>query len=212
MLVNLLALLLASAPAFVTDSEAAARKVIVLGDSLSAGYGLKPGEALTAQLGAALQAQGLEVEVPATGVSGETTAGGLARVDWLAGDKPDLMVVALGGNDLLRGIEPSVTRDNLDRILAKLKAKGIPSVLAGMLAPPNLGKAYGDAFNAIYPELARKYQVPLYPFLLDGVAMHRELLLEDGLHPTAAGVAIMVRGLAPVVSKALKAAAGRPAS
>lgn len=211
-LVNLLGLALATAPAFVTVAQAAPRKVIVLGDSLSAGFGLAADEALTSQLGVALRAAGLDVDVPATGVSGETTTGGLARVDWLLGDKPDLMVVALGGNDLLRGIDPAVTRDNLDRILGKLKEKGVPAVLAGMLAPPNLGKTFGDAFNAIYPDLAAKYRVPLYPFLLDGVAMKRELLLGDGLHPTAAGVAIMVKGLAPVVAKALKATAGKPAS
>jgi acyl-CoA thioesterase-1 len=187
---------------------------VILGDSLSAGYGLPREQALTSQLEAALRQQGLDATLPATAVSGDTTTGGLARLDWLLGDKPDLVVVALGGNDGLRGIDPAVTRDNIDRILGKLKERRVPALLAGMLAPPNLGRDYGQAFNAVFPDMARKYQVAFYPFLLEGVATHKDLLQDDGLHPNAAGVAVMVRGLLPVVTKALapriKAADAKP--
>lgn len=148
--------------------------------------------------------------MPNTGVSGETTTGGLSRLDWLLSDRPDLMIVQLGANDGLRGIDPAVTRANLDRILSTLKQRRIPALLVGMLAPPNLGRDYGAVFNALYPELAAKHGVPLYPFFLDGVAMKRELNLEDGMHPTAAGVAIMVDRILPLVMTTLDGLKSRP--
>lgn len=177
--------------------------IVTLGDSLSAGYGLPREDAFTSRLEAALKAKGYDVAVPNTGVSGETTAGGLARLNWVLGDKPDLVIVALGSNDGLRGIDPAATRANLDKILATLKQRGVPAVLAGMLAPRNLGAEYGRAFDAIYPELAAKYAVPLYPFFLEGVALDPALNLDDGMHPNAKGVAIMVDGILPVVTGAL---------
>lgn len=178
-------------------------KIIVLGDSLSAGYKLPLEAAFTSQLAAALKAKGYDVSVPNTGVSGETTTGGLSRLDWVLGDKPGLMIVELGANDGLRGIDPKVTRDNLDKILTKLKEKGVPVILAGMMAPRNLGQDYGKVFDAIYPELAKKHGVPLYPFFLDGVAMDPKLNQEDGMHPTAEGVAIIVSRILPTVTAAL---------
>lgn len=178
-------------------------KIVTLGDSLSAGYKLPKEAAFTSQLEAALKAKGYDVSVPNTGVSGETTTGGLARLDWLLADKPDLVIVELGANDGLRGIDPNVTRQNLDKILAKLKERGIPAVLAGMLAPRNMGSDYAKVFDALYPELAKKYDVAFYPFFLEGVAMDPKLNLDDGMHPTAEGVAVIVKGILPVVTGVL---------
>ncbi|WP_404326954.1 arylesterase [Aerophototrophica crusticola] len=127
----------------------------------------------------------------------------MARLDWLLADKPDLMIVELGANDGLRGIDPNVTRANLDKILAKLKERGIPAVLAGMLAPRNMGSDYAKVFDALYPELAKKYDVAFYPFFLEGVAMDPKLNLDDGMHPTAEGVAVIVKGILPVVTGVL---------
>lgn len=195
------------------DQRAGAKPVtiVTLGDSLTAGYKLPRDAAFTSQLEAALRAKGYAVTVPNTGVSGETTAGGLSRLDWLLGDKPDLMIVALGSNDGLRGIDPAATRANLDKIMQKLKAAGVPVVLAGMMAPRNLGNTYAQAFDSIYPELARTYGVPFYPFFLEGVALVPELNQEDGMHPTAEGVAIITRGILPVVEQALAAMGVAPA-
>ncbi|MFV3076583.1 arylesterase [Niveispirillum fermenti] len=186
-------------------------KIIVLGDSLSAGYKLPREAAFTSQLETALKAEGYDVAVPNTGVSGETTTGGLSRLDWLLADKPSLMIVELGANDGLRGIDPARTRENLDRILMRLKEAGIPAVLAGMMAPRNLGQEYGRVFDAIYPELAEKHDVPLYPFFLDGVAMDPKLNQEDGMHPTAEGVAVIVTRILPTITQALdRIKAGTP--
>lgn len=192
--------------------QPAPTKIIVLGDSLSAGYKLARGDAFTSQLEKALQEKGYAVSVPNTGVSGETTAGGLARLDWILADKPDLVIVELGANDGLRGIDPAATRANLDKILTKLKERGVPVLLAGMMAPRNLGSDYGKAFDAIYPTLAKQHAVPLYPFFLEGVAMDPKLNLEDGMHPTAEGVAVIVKGILPQVVAELdrlKAADGK---
>lgn len=183
-------------------------KIIVLGDSLSAGYGLPREAAFTSQLEAALKDRGYTVTVPNTGVSGETSTGGLSRLDWVLGDKPGLMIVELGANDGLRGIDPARTRENLDKILSRLKDKGVPVILAGMMAPRNLGREYGEAFDAIYPALAKKHAIPLYPFFLDGVAMNPKLNLEDGMHPTADGVAIIVARILPTVTGVLDRIAG----
>ncbi|WP_240002332.1 arylesterase [Oleisolibacter albus] len=173
--------------------------IVTLGDSLSAGYKLPREAAFTSQLEAALKARGYDVRVPNTGVSGETTAGGLSRLDWLLADKPDMVIVELGANDGLRGIDPAATRANLDRILTRLKEKGVAVLLAGMLAPRNLGPEYARAFDALYPDLAKAHGVAFHPFFLEGVAMDPALNQEDGMHPTAEGVAVIVRNILPGV-------------
>lgn len=191
-------LLFASAPAM-----AAERLVVAFGDSLTAGYNLGPGEGFAPQLDAALPG----ASVHDAGVSGETTAGGLARLDWVLNSlkrTPDLVILELGANDMLRGQPPEQAKANLDAMLAKLRQRRIKVLLAGMLAAPNLGADYGKRFNAIYPALARKHAVPLYPFFLDGVAGNRALQLADGMHPNKAGVAVMVRNILPSVRAALE--------
>lgn len=178
-------------------------RILVLGDSIAAGYGLAADEAFPARLESHLRRAGREVRVIDAGVSGDTTAGGLARLDWALADRPHVVIVELGGNDGLRGIAPQATRANLDAILARLKARGPRVLLTGMLAPPNLGAEYGRAFDAIYPELAAKYGVALYPFVLDGVAAQPDLNQRDGIHPNARGVAVMVDRIAPYVVRLL---------
>ncbi|MGE0723165.1 MAG: arylesterase [Alphaproteobacteria bacterium] len=178
-------------------------RLLALGDSLTAGFGLAPEDGFTARLERALRARGREVTVLNAGVSGDTSAGGLARIDWTLADKPTAALVALGANDALRGIDPARTFENLDRIVARLKAEGIPTLLVGMLAPPNLGREYGEAFNALYPRLAAKHGVPLYEFFLDGVAAEPALNQADGIHPNAAGVRVMVERMLPAVERLL---------
>lgn len=182
---------------------AAPIRLMALGDSLTAGFGLPAEDGFPAQLQRALQKRGRDVVILNAGVSGDTSAGGLARLDWALADKPAMALVALGANDALRGIDPARTFENLDRLLARLKAAGIPSLLVGMLAPPNLGREYGQAFNAIYPRLADKHGVPLYPFFLDGVAAEPQLNQPDGIHPNAAGVGVLVERMLPAVEKLL---------
>ncbi len=177
--------------------------LVMLGDSLTAGFGLAPQEALPVRLEQALRAQGYAIEIRNAGLSGDTTAGGAERLAWSLDDDVDAVLVELGGNDLLRAIPPAETRRNLDAILSRLQARGVTILLAGMLALPNYGPEYGAEFNAIYPDLARRYDVPLYPFILDGVADHPELLQEDGIHPNAAGVEVIARRLAPFITAAL---------
>ncbi len=184
-------------------SLAATPKILALGDSLTAGYGLPPEDAFPTRLEAKLRADGTPVSIVNAGVSGDTSAGGRARLDWALADKPDFVIVALGANDMLRGIDPRDTRANLDAILATLKGRNIKVLLIGMLASPNLGKDYGAAFDSIYPDLAKKYGATLYPFFLDGVAMQRDLNQADGMHPNAKGVALLVDRIAPVVKKML---------
>jgi len=178
-------------------------RIVGLGDSLMAGYQLGPGEGFPDRLQAALRAKGLEVEIAGAGVSGDTTSGGLARLDWSVPDGTDLVILELGANDMLRGITPELTEKNLDAMLSRLKERKIGVLLAGMLAAPNLGPDYGEAFNGIYPRLAEKHGVALYPFFLDGVAGQRELLLEDGMHPSAEGIDVMVERMLPVVEKVI---------
>jgi acyl-CoA thioesterase I len=191
---------------FLAPTLARAETVLVaLGDSLTAGYGLAADQAFPVQLQKALKDSGLAVRVINAGVSGDTSAGGLSRLDWVLGDKPEAAIVALGANDVLRGIDPKDTEANLDRIVTKLKGRGVRVLLAGMLAPPNLGEDYRKAFEAIYPRLAAKHGVPLYPFFLEGVALHRELNQGDGIHPTAKGVAVMVKGILPQARALLEA-------
>ncbi|MGE5767925.1 MAG: arylesterase [Bacteroidota bacterium] len=204
-----LALLAAAAPA-----AAAPVRLMAFGDSLTHGYGLGPGETFPEQLEAALQADGFDVTVLNAGNSGDTTAGGLARLDWALADDPDAMIVELGANDGLRGLDPAATYANLDAMLTKLKDAGLPVLLAGMLAPPNLGREYGEAFNAVYPRLAEKHDVLLYPFFLDGVAAERALNQGDGIHPNAEGVAEIVARIKPHVVRLLEqeSLAARPAA
>jgi len=175
--------------------------ILDFGDSLTAGYGLAPEQAFPTRLEAALRQQGIEVRVVNGGVSGDTTAGGLARLDWALADKPDLVILALGANDALRGIAPATVRDNLDKMIRKIEANGAKLLLVGMLAPPNWGADYESAFDRIFPDLAKVHDVQLYPFFLEGVAMKPELNQPDGLHPNERGVGVLVDRLAPVVAR-----------
>ena len=187
-------------------AQAGAAKVIVaLGDSLTAGYGLAASEALPAQLENRLRAEGFNVRVRNAGVSGDTTAGGRARLDWVLAERPHVVLLALGANDGLRAVDPAQTRANLDAILTELKRRGIKVVFAGMLAPPNLGTTYGAAFKAVFADLARRHDVKFYPFLLRGVASVPRLNLADGIHPNAEGVGVMAAGLAPLFRDLLRA-------
>jgi acyl-CoA thioesterase-1 len=181
----------------------AAGSIVALGDSLTAGYGPGPGESFPEQLEAALRARGHDVVVANAGVSGDTASDGLARLEWSVPADADLIIVELGSNDALRGIDPAVTRRALSEIVAKLKGRGQAVLLAGMLAPRNLGEDYAKAFDAIYPEIAAEYDVPLVPFFLEGVATEASLNQADGLHPNAAGVAKIVENVLPQVEEAL---------
>ena len=185
--------------AAVTAGHAAERpiRIVVLGDSLSAGFGLAAQDALPAKLERALKAKGHNVAVENAGVSGDTAAGGLGRLDWSVPDGTDAVVLELGANDALRGIDPQQTRAALDGIIRRLKQRHIAVLLAGMLAPRNLGPDYAAAFDPIYPDLAAAHDLVLYPFILDGVAGERALNLPDGVHPTAAGVDIIVARMLP---------------
>ncbi|WP_416908286.1 MAG: arylesterase [Polymorphobacter sp.] len=190
----------------IAAQAATPKTILAYGDSLTAGYQLKPGEGFAPQLEAALRARGHDVKVVMGGVSGDTTAQGRARIGWTLGamkSPPDLVVLELGANDMLRGQSPATARANLDAMIADFKARGSRVVLAGMLAQPNLGAAYVKEFNAIYPSLAKKHQVALYPFFMDGVATVKGLQLDDGLHPTAEGVKVIVRRILPLVEKEL---------
>jgi acyl-CoA thioesterase-1 len=172
-------------------------RIVGFGDSLMAGYGLNGSEGFPARLQAALEARGHKVEITDAGVSGDTSSGGLARLDWSIPEDVDGVILELGANDALRGLPPEKTRENLDAMITRLKERGIEVLLAGMLAPPNLGADYETRFNAIYPELADKYDVVLYPFFLDGVTGNPEFLLDDGMHPNANGINTMVDGILP---------------
>ncbi|WP_020677474.1 arylesterase [Geopsychrobacter electrodiphilus] len=179
-------------------------RITVLGDSLTAGYGLAAREAFPAQLERALQKAGYRVLVQNAGVSGDTSAGGLARLDWSLAARPDLMIVELGANDALRGLDPELTHKNLDAILTRLKAAGVPALLTGMKAPRNLGPDYYTKFDRLYPELAERHAVPFYPFFLEGVAGRAELNQADGLHPNTKGVALIVGKMLPLIAEQLK--------
>ena len=174
-------------------------RLLVLGDSLTAGYGLNAEDGFTAQLQAALKDAGRDVVVLNAGVSGDTTAGGRARIGWALGDKPDAVVVELGANDGLRGLDPKATFDNLDAIIADIRRAGLPVLLTGMLAPPNLGRDYADDFNAVFPRLAEKHDVLFYPFFLAGVAAKPDLNQDDGIHPNPKGVRAVVDRILPYV-------------
>lgn len=181
--------------------------ITVLGDSITAGLGLPARDAMPAQLQAALARRGVPAIVRAAGVSGDTSGGGLARVGFSVAGDTRLCVVALGGNDLLQGVEPAQTKANLRGVLAKLKARNIGAVLVGVSAPPAIGATYAREFNTLYPSLAREFSVPLYANILAGVGGNPALLQKDGIHPNAEGARRIGEALAPVVAKALKARA-----
>lgn len=186
--------------------QAAPLKVMAFGDSLFAGYGLSSdADNIPSQIEKALKAEGHDVVVVNAAVSGDTTADGLARIDWSLQDRPDLVLLELGANDALRGLDPDRAKANLDQILARLKQANVAVLLCGMLAPRNLGPAYAAKFDGMYKELADKYQVPLYPFILDGVAMDQSLNQADGMHPNKDGALAIAKRLAPAVAKALPA-------
>jgi acyl-CoA thioesterase-1 len=184
-------------------------KMVVLGDSLSAGLGLQAAAAFPARLQKSLESKGIKVDMTNAGVSGDTASGGRDRLDWSIPDGTDMVIVELGANDALRGTDPAVTRAALSDILTRLKARKIAVLLCGMLAPPNYGKDYADRFNAIYPELAKAFDVPLYPFFLDGVAAEKKLNQADGIHPTAEGVDLIVKNILPTVEALLGTISGQ---
>lgn len=192
----------------ISSARAEPFKIVGFGDSLMAGFGLGPDEGFTDKLQAALRAKGHDVTVANAGVSGDTSSGGLARLDWSVPDGTQLVILELGANDMLRGVPPDITQKNLDEMLGKLRERKIAVLLAGMRAAPNLGADYQNAFDAIFPHLAGKYDVSLYPFFLDGVAGQPGLQLEDGMHPNARGVDRMVERILPTLEKAVAAVPG----
>ena len=209
-LATLAALFFAAPAAAQSPAKASAQReklILAFGDSLTAGYQLKPGQSFPAQLEAALRKEGRAVRVHNAGVSGDTTAQGKARLPWVLSSlkaKPDLAIVALGANDMLRGQPPATAKANLDAILTELNKRGIPVIVAGMLAAPNLGPTYAKEYNAIFPALAKKHDATLYPFFTNGVTAQPKYLLADGMHPNPAGVGVMVKGILPTVRAQLK--------
>lgn len=184
-----------------------AKLVVAFGDSLYAGYQLPQDQGFAPELQRALAAQGIAADVRNAGVSGDTTAAGLSRLNFTLDGydrKPDLVVLGLGGNDMLRGLSPAETRKNMVAILDELRRREIPAVLTGMIASPNMGADFARDFNAIFPELSAEYDAPLYPFILDGVITDSALMLPDGIHPNEAGVDAVVGKVAPVVAGALR--------
>ncbi len=187
-------------------------KIVAFGDSLTAGYRLAPDQAFPVRLAAKLKAAGHDVTVANAGVSGDTTAGGLARIDWAVPDDTDAVILELGANDALRGLDPAAARKNLDAIITRLKAKGAEVLLTGMRAPTNYGQEYVAAFDPIFPELAAKYDLLLYPFFLDGIALDAALNLDDGIHPNARGVDVIVGRIMPKVEELISRVKKRHAS
>jgi acyl-CoA thioesterase-1 len=217
MLVNALGALLALslwAPdiawAQTPSAAPAPRRLLAFGDSLTAGYGLAPEDSFPVKLQARLQADGFKVIVANGGFSGDTTAGGLARVKWVLADRPQYALIEFGANDALRGLDPQLARANLVKILDKMKADGVRVLLIGMRAPANWGPDYERSFDSIYPDLAKQYGVPLYPFFLEGVALDPALNQPDGLHPNPDGVDVIVKRIAPAVEKLLRTKPARP--
>ena len=202
----LLTILAVAGPALCVGTAAAAQpiKILALGSSLTQGYGLPPGTEFTVQLQAALKKAGIDAVVTNAGVSGDTSAGGLARLDWSLADHPDAVILELGSNDMLRGIPPSETEKNLRAILTRLKAAHVKVLLTGMHAQHNLGAEYVKQFDAIYPRLAKDYNVLFYSFFLDGVALNPKLNQADGMHPNPAGVKVIVARMLPLVKKLVK--------
>jgi acyl-CoA thioesterase I len=182
-----------------TQAQSRPLKVVALGDSLTAGYGLPANAAFPVVLQAALKTRGIVVEMINAGVSGDIAQGGLDRLDWSVPAGTDAVIVELGANDSLRGLDPAQTKQALEGIVVRLKARGVAVMLAGMLAPPNLGPDYAARFNGLYKDIADRHGLILYPFFLDGIAGKREFNLPDGLHPTAEGVRIIVERILPTV-------------
>ncbi len=193
--------MIAACVLFAAPAAAAPITILMIGTSLTQGYNLPPGTEIPVVLQAKLKAAGIDAKVINAGVSGDTSAGGLARLDWSLADHPNAAIIELGSNDALRGIAPSETEKNLAAILAKLKAAHIPTLLCGVKAPRNLGPEYAAQFDAIYPKLAKQYGAILYPFILDGVAMNPRLNQADGMHPNPAGVKVIVAQIFPYVKK-----------
>jgi acyl-CoA thioesterase I len=177
--------------------------IVALGDSLTAGYGLPQDQSFPAQLESALQARGHNVRVVNAGVSGDTALAGLQRLDWAVPEDADAVIVELGANDALQGLPPEGTKATLAKIIEWLQAKGLPVLLAGMEAPRNLGKDYVESFGAMYADLAAHYNLILYPFFLEGAALHDDLMMKDGLHPNGKGVAVIVENMLPEVEELL---------
>jgi acyl-CoA thioesterase-1 len=188
-----------SSPTKAAEANGKPIKMVVLGDSLSAGLGLPAPSAFPARLQKALKGRGIDVDMINAGVSGDTSSGGRDRLDWSIPEGTQAVIVELGANDALRGIDPNITRAALTDIVSRLKGRGIAVMLCGMLAPPNYGSDYADRFNTIYPDLAKAFDVQLYPFFLAGVAADAKLNQADGIHPTAAGVDIIVNNMLPMV-------------
>ena len=184
-------------------------KIVVLGDSLSAGLGLSAASAFPARLQKSLKINGIDVDMINAGVSGDTSSGGRDRLDWSVPPGTDAVILELGANDALRGTDPKVTRAALTDILTQLKARGVAVLLCGMVAPPNYGSDYASRFNAIYPDLAKSFGVPLYPFFLEGVAADARLNQADGMHPTAEGVDVIVKNILPTVQAFVGAISGQ---
>jgi acyl-CoA thioesterase I len=204
--------LLSAGTAFAQAPAASVAKpisMVVLGDSLSAGLGLSAAAAFPARLQKALTSKGIGVNMINAGVSGDTTSGGRDRLDWSVPKGTEAVILELGANDALRGIDPALTRAALSDILTRLKARKIAVLLCGMVAPPNYGSDYSARFNAIYPELAKSFGVPLYPFFLEGVAADARLNQADGLHPTAEGIDVIVKNILPTVEAFLGAISGQ---
>ncbi|TAU90841.1 arylesterase [Rhizobium leguminosarum] len=183
-----------------TAANARTINLVGFGDSLMAGYQLPPGDGFPEKLQAALRAKGLDVTIVNAGVSGDTTTGGLARIDWSVPDGTDGVILELGANDALRGIPPEESAKNLDQMIIRLKERGIAVLLAGIIAPPNMGADYAARFNPIYQKLSEKHGLPLYAFFLDGVALEAGLKLDDGMHPNAKGIDVMVEKMEPAVT------------
>ena len=211
-MIVLTATLTAGGPALAEDAPAVATrpiKIVVLGDSLSAGLGLSAHDAFPAKLQKSLKDKGIDIDIGNAGVSGDTSSGGRDRLEWSVPEGTEGVIVELGANDALRGIDPAVTRAALSDIVSRLKSRGIAVLLCGMLAPPNYGSDYAARFNPIYPDLAKKFDVPLYPFFLDGVAADASLNQADGIHPTSAGVDIIVSRMMPTVEAFLSSIRGQ---
>lgn len=202
--VSLTILSLVNVPSNSSEITQPVIKLMIFGDSLTAGYGLKRSDSFSEKLSNALKSKGRNVRIILSSVSGDTTAGGKARLDWALIEKPDAFLLELGANDGLRGIEPSVSRENLESIIKKLKKNRVKTLIAGMFAPPNLGKEYSREFNNIYSSLARKYSLLFYPFFLEGVAANPQLNQADGIHPNPKGVDEIIKRMLPIVMKLVR--------
>jgi len=203
LLLALAAIALSGTGQFALASDKSPIKIVVLGDSLVAGYGLAPGKGFPEQLAVVLKANHDKIEIINAGVSGDTSSGGVARLDWSVPDKIDAVILELGANDALRGVPPELTGKNLENMITRLRERNIEVLLVGMKAPPNMGKPYEDAFNAIYPNLAEKYKLVFYPFFLDGVIANPKLNQADAMHPTAEGIGVIVNRFLPTMEELL---------